>query len=238
MWTTRLLVCIYRQSKFPQTIFCLLACYTLQKNELALSIWMSVGRCFFQKCHVLKLRTKKKLLNSCQQSIFLGQAGFRQPDNACVVCVQCVRRGLTFSNSIMSTKFTLTWFSDMVFFCFVFSFLLTKLILCQQPTSTVFKIFHICTYLEVSIKNKPMQLSRSSIRFISSPSFAPYNSHSLLKGRQTPEWSRCRGKACVLSLVDFNLEWLIWHTTNACVASEKLSGSYGKSLIYFKNWEW
>lgn len=154
----------------------------------------------------------------------------------CVVWVPCVSRGLTFSDSIMSTKFILTWYSDM-FFCFVFIFLHTKLILCQQPTSTIFKIFHICMYLKISIKYKLMLFSSSSLHFLCL-FFCSIQVSQPFKRGQAPERSRYRGKACVISFVDFYLEWLIWYNTNVCVASEKLPGSYRKSLIYFRNWEW
>lgn len=46
------------------------------------------------KMPCIEVKAKKKLLNSCQQSILLDQAGFRQPESACVICVQCVSRGL------------------------------------------------------------------------------------------------------------------------------------------------
>lgn len=76
-----------------------------------------------------------------------------QPNDACVVCEQCVTRGLNFSDLVMATQFILTWFSGGLFPSFWFVYFLTKFIYfasSQQVQSLRF--YNICIYFEISIK--------------------------------------------------------------------------------------
>lgn len=82
------------------------------RNESSLSVWSSAGRCLFQKYCLLQLEGKAKTRSYILvNTVYPSRSGwFRtKPNDACVVCVQCVIRGL-FSDLIMSTQFILTYF--------------------------------------------------------------------------------------------------------------------------------
>lgn len=114
MLTARSLVCIWPGGILPPNILCLVVCYTQQEMHRPFPFEPHQAGASSENAAYCSWKGRRKADLKFLSAQYPSRSGWfqTQPNDACVVCVQCVPRGLYFSDVVMATQFILTWFCD------------------------------------------------------------------------------------------------------------------------------